>query len=361
MSAALNLSRVFFKMFLRDRQAIFFSLFFPIIFLTVLGFVNDDRQSSVDITIANHSTSELAEEFINTLRDNPAFSVRIGDEQALKQLVRDGEESMLLVIPEDFHNTSNATELLVYVDAAKVRLLGIMLPTVEKGLLGIERKLRDTQPMFSVKVEDVQSRSQRYIDFLLPGILGFTLMQISIAGSGFNIVEYRRKGILKRLFVTPIRPREFIGAICLARLGWCLMQLTLLLAFAVYALDVSFLGNFAELYLLIVLGTVIFLCLGFCVGSLAKTQQSVGAIGNIVIFPQVILSGVFFPIEAMPDWLQPVAQALPLSFVVNCMRGVANEGLSIIEMLPSMAGVLVWLVISFALATRLFVWKEVVR
>ncbi|MFT7653972.1 MAG: ABC-2 type transport system permease protein [Limisphaerales bacterium] len=358
---ALNLARVFFKMFMRDRQAIFFSLFFPVIFLGVLGFVNGGDSDPVEVSIANHSNSTLAQKFVDNLAANPAFDVVQGDEPTLKSQLLAGEGTMVLVIPENFQDTDQITELVVFVDASQVRLLGLIMPTVEKALVEIERDLRNTEPMFRIKVEDVQARSQRYIDFLLPGILAFTLMQISIAGSGFNIVEYRRKGILKRLFVTPIRPRDFIAAICIARLGWCLIQLTFLLLAALFILDVSFLGSFVELYLIIVLGTIIFLCIGFCVGSLAKTQQSVAAIGNVVIFPQVFMSGVFFPIQSMPEWLQPVAQALPLSFVVDCMRGVANEGLSLLQMMPDVIGVLVWLALSFAIATKLFVWKEVVK
>lgn len=232
---------------------------------------------------------------------------------------------------------------------------------LEKALLNIERKLRRTEPMFILRVEDVQSRSQRYVDFLLPGILAFTLMQISIAGSGFNIVEYRRKGILKRLFVTPIQPREFIAAICMARLVWCLMQLTVLLGFSVFFLDVNILGSFVSLYFVMVLGNIILLCLGFCVGSVARTQQAVAAVSTVVIFPQMFLSGVFFPVEAMPDSLQPLAQVLPLTPVVDSMREIANNGMALTEIMPSLLGVAVWIVISFALATRLFVWKEVVN
>ena len=166
---------------------------------------------------------------------------------------------------------------------------------------------------------------------------------------------------MKRLFVTPIQPGEFIAAICMARLIWCLLQLTVILSFAVFMLDVNILGSFASLYFIIILGTVIFLCVGFAIGSLAKTQQAVAAISTIVILPQVFLSGVFFPIKVMPDAVQPIAQLLPLTPVVNSMREIANNGMTLFEIMPSLLAVGVWIAISFALATRLFVWKEVVN
>jgi ABC-2 type transport system permease protein len=346
-------------MFLRDRQAMFVGLLFPVIFMSVLVFMNRGSDP-IEIGVVNQSGSEIADQFVRALHESPVFKVIEGEEDELKGQVVSGDITLALVVPGQFDEHSQETELAVFVDASQVRLLGLIMPTLEKVLLGIERKLRQSEPMFILAVEDVKARSQRAIDFLLPGILAFTLMQISIAGSGFNIVEYRRKGILKRLFVTPIQPREFIAAICMARLVWCLTQLTVLLGFAVFLLDVSIKGSFLSLYLVIILGIIIFLCLGFAVGSIAKTQQAVGAVGSLVIFPQVLLAGVFFPIEALPDVVQPFSQLLPLTPVVNSMRQITNDGAALIEM-SSLIGVAVWIAISFALATRLFVWKEVVN
>lgn len=361
MRPTLHLTRTLLKIFMRDRQALFIGLFFPLVFLFILGGIRDQAPEAIPISIADHASNPVSSGFIAALGENPMFEVTTGDENALKEKLLAGDETLVLVIPETFSETASPTELVIYVDAAQVRLLNLILPTLKEALLGVERKLRGSEALFSLRVEDVKARSQRYIDFLLPGLLAFTLMQVSIAGSGFNIVEYRRKGILKRLFVTPIRPAEFIAAICSARLVWCLLQITILLCIAVFGLDVEIVGSLPQLYLLMILGAIIFLCMGFCVGSIAKTQQAVGAIGNLVIFPQLFLSGVFFPIEAMPGAIQPLANLLPLTYVVDSMRLVANDGLALTEILPSLAGVGIWLVICFLLATRLFVWKEVVR
>lgn len=355
----LHLAKVFLKIFLRDRQSIFFSLFFPIIFMTVFGFINNGEQEPIEIGIVNSSSSPVATDFIQQLIDNPLFNVTIGEESRLREELIEGDQTMVLVLPESFNAQSDGTELRVLVDAAQVQQLGLIMPMLEQTLISIEREFRNIEPMFSIAIEDVQARSQRYIDFLLPGLMAFTLMQLSIAGSGFNIVEFRRKGILKRLFVTPIRPKDFIASIVMARMAIILIQLSVLIAFAVFMLDISIVGNFASFYLIIMLGTFIFLCIGFCLGSIAKTQQAVMAVGNIVIFPQIFLSGVFYPIESMPALVQPIANILPLSFVSGGMRAIANEGASLADITPSLIGIAVWLVVSFVLATRLFVWKEV--
>lgn len=355
----LHLSKVFLKIFLRDRQSIFFSLFFPIIFMTVFAFANSGEVDPIELGIVNNSSSEVASDFSRMLIDNPLFTVTLGEEARLREELVQGDKTMVLILPESFDAQSDGAELQLLVDAAQVQQLGLIMPLLEQTLISIEREFRSIEPMFTLTVEDVQARSQRYLDFLLPGLLAFTLMQLSIAGSGFNIVEYRRKGILKRLFVTPIRPRDFIASIVMARMAIVLIQLTVLILVAVLALDVNIVGDFVSFYFIVMLGTFIFLCLGFCLGSIAKTQQAVMAVGNIVIFPQIFLSGVFYPIESMPELIQPIARLLPLSFVATAMREVANNGASLLAIMPSIIGIAVWLVIAFVLATRLFVWKEV--
>lgn len=357
----LTLAGFFLKIFLRDRQALFFSLFFPMIFMLVFSFMEGNEPEPVSLGIVDQSGSALSRDMVQLLAGDPRFLVSAGSEADMREALMEGETMLVLLIPEDASGTGEHITVDVLVDAAQVQQLNLILPLLEQTLLGIERELRGTEPLFSINTIDVQARSQRYIDFLLPGLLAFTLMQVAIAGSGFNIVEYRRKGILKRLFVTPIRPSDFIAGIVLSRTVVCLIQLTVLLLVAILLLDVAILGSYAALYTIIIAGTLLFLCLGFMLGSLAKTQQSIMALGNLVIFPQIFLSGVFYPVDSMPALIQPLASVLPLTFVANALRGIANEGASLMEIPVDLAGISFWLVAAFLAATRFFVWKEVAR
>jgi len=359
MSLALTLAKTFLKIFLRDRQAMFFSLFFPVIFMTVFGLVGSQEPSAIAVGIADNANGELSQEFVQLLEANQQFDVVTGDEATLREMLITGDTSLVLVIPQTFEASNQNVTLRLLVDASQVQELGLIMPVLEQTLLAIERQLRNSEPLFSLAVEDVQARSQRYLDFLVPGLLAFTLMQVAIAGSGFNIVEYRRKGILKRLFVTPLLPRDFIAGIVMSRIVLSLTQISVLLGVAVFFLDVTIVGSFAALYSIIFTGSVIFLCIGFWLGSLAKTQQSIQAIGNLVVFPQIFLSGIFYPIDVLPTLVQPLAKILPLSFVANALREIANNGASLFQIAPDLIGITVWMVISFVLATRFFVWKEV--
>ena len=265
----------------------------------------------------------------------------------------------IVEIPEKFDYENQSGKLNLILDASQVRQLDGIKDSIEKTLLSIERELRGNEAMFSLEIVDMKARPQRYIDFLIPGLLAFMLMNLSIAGSGFNLVEYRRRGILKRLFVTPIMPKDFIISIVLARLVIVLIQLSVVLWFALLVLDIQLTGGLVSLYGMIMLGSLVFLCFGFCFGSVAKTQEAIRPLVTSFTFPQLILSGVFFPISSLPEIIQPIAEILPLSVIASSLRGIANDGLSLLSFDLNLLGVVVWLIVSFFLATRYFVWRDV--
>jgi ABC-2 type transport system permease protein len=327
--------------------------------MVIFGIASSGGEDPIEIGIVDNATNAFSASFIETLEDNGLFNVSIGPEDELRMQVVEGDLAMTLILPEDFNGSERAADLTMLVDAAEARQMAMLTPLVEQALLSVERELRGIEPLFPLTVVDVQARSQRYIDFLVPGLLALTIMQISVAGSGYNIVEYRRKGILKRLFVTPIRPSHFIGGLVISRLIITVIQVSFLLAAAVLLLGVPVEGNVIELLALIIIGSSIFLSLGFFMGSMAKTQQSIMLLGNLITLPQMFLSGVFFSIDSMPDLLQPVARLLPLSFVVTSVREVIVNGRSLIEQIPTVIGLMVWLGISLILAIKMFRWKEV--
>ena len=357
-SLQLHLAKVFLKIFLRDRQSIMFSLFFPLVFIGAFLF-SGGEPDPINLGLVNNSTNSVSKNFSELVTGDPLFNVTEGEESYLKEQLILGDQTAIIVIPENFDYLEKTGELRLLLDASQVRQLGAIKEALNTSLLSIERELRNAEPMFSVKIEDVKSRPQRYIDFLLPGLLAFMLMNLSIAGSGFNIVEYRRRGILKRLFVTPIQPKDFIISIVLARMAIVLVQISVVLGLAITLLDIRIVGSFYSLYGMVILGTVIFLCLGFCLGSIAKTQEAIRPMVSAFIFPQLILSGVFFPISSMPELIQPLAHALPLSVIATGLRDIANDGTSLLILNTTTLGVGIWLILSFIIVTKFFVWKEV--
>ena len=211
------LTKVFIQIFLRNKQYILFSLILPIVILGIVG-LNDGDRDPIDLGLADNAESELSKQFISSLTSNDLFNLIQESEDVLRDDLINGDLMIALIIPADMGNQVNASKIKLLVDKSQVQFIQTIKPILDQSLLDIERQITGNSPMFSLFVEDVKSRSQGYLDFLLPGIMAFMLMNLSIAGSGFNVVEFRRRGILKRLFVTPIKPIDFVIAIVLARM-----------------------------------------------------------------------------------------------------------------------------------------------
>tara|TARA_B100001996_G_scaffold172256_1_gene131461 strand:+ start:2624 stop:3712 length:1089 start_codon:yes stop_codon:yes gene_type:complete len=352
------LTKVFIQIFLRNRQYIIFSLLLPVVILGIVG-LNDGEVDPVEIGLVDNSNSVLSKNFITKLSDNPLFTIIEGDEEDLKEDLINGDLMMILVIPLDMQASNKTNNIKLLVDKSQIQFIETIKPVLNQTLLSIEREITQEQAMFDLTIEDVKSRSQGYLDFLLPGIMAFMLMNLSIAGSGFNVVEFRRRGILKRLFVTPIKPIDFVSAIVVARMIIVLGQLTAIFGFALFILDANIVGSILYLYLVIMLGILMFLTLGFSIGSLAKTQETVGILASIFIYPQLVMSGVFFPLETLPEYIQPVAQVLPLTLVADAMRSIASDGLTLFQVHLDLLGMGIWIIIGTLISTKLFVWKEV--
>ena len=357
-SPRVYLTKVFIQIFLRNKQYILFSLILPVVILGIVG-LNEGERDPIDLGLVDNAKSELSNQFITSLASNNLFNVIQDSEEALRDDLINGDLMIALIIPEGMGDQADISKINLLVDKSQVQFIQTIKPILDQSLLTIERDITGSSPMFTLFVEDVKSRSQGYLDFLLPGIMAFMLMNLSIAGSGFNVVEFRRRGILKRLFVTPIKPIDFVIAIVLARMVIVLGQLSIIFSFALFALDANIVGSIINLYLVIMLGVLMFLTLGFSLGSLAKTQESVGVLAAIFIYPQLVLSGVFFPLESLPEYIQPFAEILPLSIVADAMRSIASDGLQLLDIYLNIIGIGIWIGIGTIVSTKLFVWKEV--
>lgn len=211
------LTKVFIQIFLRNKQYIIFSLILPILILGIVG-LNDGDSDPIDIGLVDNSKSNLSKQLTEQLTMNNLFNVKEDSEDKLREDLVNGDLMIVLIIPDAMNIEANNLNIKLLVDKSQVQFMQTIQPILNQSLLSIERQITGNTPMFKLVIEDVKSRTLSYIDFLLPGIMAFMLMNLSIAGSGFNVVEFRRRGILKRLFVTPIKPIDFVIAIVIARM-----------------------------------------------------------------------------------------------------------------------------------------------
>ena len=213
-----------------------------------------------------------------------------------------------------------------------------------------------TDPI-SVTDARVRERGSRYIDFLVPGLLGMNLLGSGVWGIGFSIVDARRKRLLKRLVATPMPKAAYLASFILSRIALLVLEAAVLLLFARFAFGVPLRGSFISLAVICVLSALAFGGLGLLIASRPRTIEGASGLMNLAMVPMWVFSGIFFSSTRFPAVVQPFVQALPLTAVNNALRANMLEGASLAQVTPELAIVTAWLVVCFAAALALFRWK----
>jgi len=205
----------------------------------------------------------------------------------------------------------------------------------------------------------VQSRNVTYVDFLVPGMIALSIMQTGLFGVVFTFVQWKQRGILRRLMATPMRVRDFFFSQLMTRLTTVALQIGVLLAVGYFLLHFHFAGNVLYLLIVGIIGGGIFLAMGLAISGASKSEETAAPIANLVSLPLMFLSGIFFSRSNMPEWLQTVTQYSPLTYVSDALRSISVDGASLWAIRGDMLGIFVWLAIAVVLATRLFKWEVV--
>lgn len=212
-------------------------------------------------------------------------------------------------------------------------------------------------PTRPTRREEVRERGGRYIDWLIPGLIGFNLMSTGLWAVGFYLTQLRATRQLKRLVATPMHRGDFLLAQMLARLVFLLAEVPLVVLFALLVFGVRVEGSLAALALVVFVGGAAFSGLGLLAASRVRTTEGVSGIINIIVMPMVVLSGVFFSTARFPDGIQPFIEVLPLTALNDALRAVYNEGAGVAAVGGELAVVAAWGAVSFVLALRLFRWQ----
>ena len=228
---------------------------------------------------------------------------------------------------------------------------------MQAGIDEMNFAISGTDRLVTLQSEAVEARNLGYIDFLMPGVIGMAIMQLGLFSVAFSFVTMKREGVLRRLLATPLNPNTLLIAQVITRLIVVVLQTMILAAVAVLLFGAEFAGNFFAVLLAAGLGGAVFLALGFAVSGWARTEQQAAPLANIVSLPMMFLSGVFFSREVLPQILQRITDFLPLTYLVEAIRGITVQGDTIWMQWPNLLGLAVWLVVAFVIANRTFRWE----
>ena len=334
-----QLTLVRFLEFVREPEALFWVFVFPILLAAGLGIAFRNRPADV-LQIAA-VTPELAQ----SLKQEKLLDVHPLDMQAAEEELRSGKVALLaepgpsgsvVFRYDDTNPDGRAARLLA--DRAVQRAAGRVDP-------------------ISTTDQFIREPGSRYIDFLIPGLLGMNLMGSAMWSIGFAIVDARRKKLLKRLVASPMPRQYYLLSFLLSRILLLVVEVAALVGFGVLLFHVPVRGSLPELALLCVLGSLSFCALGLLVASRAKTIEAASGLMNIVMMPMWIASGVFFSSQKFPDVMQPFLKALPLTALIDALRASMLQGTHLPQLGAQVAILIVWMVLCFGLALKLFRWR----
>ncbi|GMG86817.1 ABC transporter permease [Biformimicrobium ophioploci] len=224
----------------------------------------------------------------------------------------------------------------------------------------VEKLLRvpADSPQMSMERAEVPGRAIRYVDWVIPGVLGMNMMFSALFGVGYVIVRYRKNGVLKRLQATPVKPAEFLLAQALSRL--CILLIVSTIVFIVCKLMVNFLmlGSYSTLYIIAICGNLALIALALIIAARTASEEAANGILNFFSFPMLLLSGVWFSLDQAPEWLQGVAAVFPLTHMVSAARSVMLEGATLADVAPQLGILLAMTIVFLIIAATLFRWRE---
>src|SRR5665213_304985 len=333
-----QLTTVRFRLFLREPEAIFWIFIFPILLAVGLGIAFRNRPA--DVLPVAATTPQLTQ----WLAADKGLTAKTMDEAEGTHALATGTIELLAIqqpsgVAYKFDDTNP--------DARTARMVAERAIQTAAGR-------RDAVPTQNVLVHETGAR---YIDFVVPGLLGMNLMGSAIWGLGFSLVEARQKKLLKRLVASPMARWQYLMSFLLSRLLMLVVEVIAFLGFARLVFGVPFRGSLWQLGFLCVLTSLAFSALGLLISSRAKTMEAASGLMNLLMLPMWILSGVFFSASRFPAVIQPFVRALPLTAANEALRANMLQGTSLDHLVVPVAILLAWLIVPFAVALRIFRWR----
>jgi ABC-2 type transport system permease protein len=337
-SSLYQLTMIRFRLFWREPEAIFWIFVFPILLAVGLGIAFRNRPA--DVFQVGATTAQLTQALA---ADKGLTAATMNKADGTRALATGSILLLVIKTPDGVSYEYDDTNP----DARTARMVAdraIQTAAGRREAVHAENQL-------------VHETGSRYIDFVVPGLLGMNLMGSAIWGMGFSIVESRQKKLLKRLVASPMPRWQYLASYLLSRLSMLVIEVVGFLGFARLIFGVPFRGSIWQLGLLCVLTSLAFSALGLLVASRAKTMEAASGLMNLVMLPMWILSGVFFSATRFPGVIQPVVRALPLTAAIEALRGNMLQGTSLGQQTAQIGILLAWLVVAFAISLRIFRWR----
>ncbi|MBF06252.1 MAG: hypothetical protein CL741_03135 [Chloroflexi bacterium] len=369
MKIYLALTVVSMKMYFRNRQALFWALFFPLLVMLIFGMMNFNGYNAPSVGVHDEAKSEASRNLIKALQgdEEEVLKVSIGTPEEILHDLEFGESRAAIIIPKNYGVPGELAVLQVTYDERYTQERAV-ISTVLKQVTDVLFKEYAAVPdeylvenSINVNESLIQGQGQGFKGWLIPGIAAMAIMQTGLFTVVFSLVRFKSQGVLRRLKATPIGAAHFLAGQLTTKAIVVVIQTYVLIIVGAVALGVSVntgrLGAWFDLTILALLGGALFIAMGLAISGWAKSEETAAPMANVISMPMMFLSGVFFPLSVMPEWLTRWSQYLPLTYLADGMRAITVEGATVITLGNELIGLTVWIIVVFAIATKTFRWE----
>ena len=369
MKIYLALTVVSMKMYFRNRQALFWALFFPLLVMLIFGMMNFNGYNAPSVGVHDEAKSEASRNLIKALQgdEKKVLKVSIGTPEEILHDLEFGESRAAIIIPKNYGVPGELAVLQVTYDERYTQeraVISTVLKQVTDGLFKEYAAVPDeylVENSINVNESLIQGQGQGFKGWLIPGIAAMAIMQTGLFTVVFSLVRFKSQGVLRRLKATPIGAAHFLAGQLTTKAIVVVIQTYVLIIVGAVALGVSVntgrLGAWFDLTILALLGGALFIAMGLAISGWAKSEETAAPMANVISMPMMFLSGVFFPLSVMPEWLTRWSQYLPLTYLADGMRAITVEGATVTTLGNELIGLTVWIIVVFAIATKTFRWE----
>ena len=353
------------KSYVRDRGALFWTIAFPVLFVVLFGSIFSGGATTFNVGWVDQDQSPAATQLRAGFAAVSLLNLKDASQDDALAQMRDGKLDAVIVVPAGLGaamtsggSTGSAGapfQLILYTDPSKQSSSGTIQQVVGQVVGGINQQLSGKPPTIAIQPQTLQTQSLTNAAYFVPSILAMALMQLGVFAA-IPLVAQREKQILKRLGATPLARSTLVGSNVFMRLLIAVVQTLIIVGIGVVLFGVSVLQPLA-VAALVVLGAVTFVSIGYVIASYARTEDTANTLASVVQFPLMFLSGIFFPIAFMPQWLQPVAAFLPLTYLGDALRQTMVGGAAYAPLYIDVLVLAGWLVVTFLISARYFRWQ----
>jgi ABC-2 type transport system permease protein len=352
------------KSFYRNRAALFWTLAFPVIFIILFGSIFSGRETHFNLGwVDQDKTAGSAQLRVGFGQVSLLTVTDVADQQTALDRMQKGDFDAVVVVPAGVGNAlapggsaGGAAALALYTDPSRSTATSALQEVVGQVVSATNQRISGVPPALTIDAKTIQTQAISQAAYFVPSILAMALMQLGIFAS-IPLVAQREKLILKRISASPLSRTTFVTSNVLMRLLIAAAQTALIVGIGAYLFGVTIIGPALIALGFVALGALAFLAIGYVIAAWARTEESANAMTSIVQFPLMFLSGIFFPITFMPNWLQPVAALLPLTYLADALRQTMVGGVAYASLGFDAVVLAGWLIVSFAISARFFRWQ----